>query len=117
MKHLFKALAEFQQSVPVIFKGATAGKGNYSYQYADLPSIFNVINQLLKEHGLGFTQLIKSKDGLNYLATCIFHVESGEVIESETLTSSKTISTGGPSSSATIASLVKSSIALSQSGY
>ena len=81
MKNLFKALAAFQQEVPVIHKG-TQGFG---YTYADLPKIFEVINPLLKKHGLGFTQLIKSKDGLNYLATCIFHVESGEVIESETL--------------------------------
>jgi len=81
MKNLFKSLAEFQQEVPVIHKG-TQGFG---YSYADLPKIFEVINPLLKKHGLGFTQLIKSKDGLNYLATCIFHVESGEVIESETL--------------------------------
>ena len=81
MKNLFKSLAEFQQEVPVIHKG-TQG---YGYSYADLPKIFEVINPLLQKHGLGFTQLIKSKDGLNYLATCIFHVESGEVIESETL--------------------------------
>ena len=81
MKNLFKSLAAFQQEVPVIHKG-TQGFG---YSYADLPAIFDKINPLLKKHGLGFTQLIKSKDGLNYLATCIFHVESGEVIDSETL--------------------------------
>lgn len=81
MKHLFKALAEFQQEVPVIHKG-TQG---YGYSYADLPKIFEVINPLLQKHGLGFTQLINSKDGLNYLDTCIFHVESGEIIESKTL--------------------------------
>jgi hypothetical protein len=33
MKHLFKALADFQQEVPVIHK-ATQG---YGYTYADLP--------------------------------------------------------------------------------
>ena len=32
MKHLFKALAEFQQEVPVIYKGTTAGQGNFAYQ-------------------------------------------------------------------------------------
>ena len=83
MKHLFKALAEFQQSVPVIFKGATAGKGNYSYQYADLPSIFNVINPLLKDHGLGFTQVTNHIDGSDYLVTILFHVESGEMIDTK----------------------------------
>ena len=81
MKHLFKALADFQQEVPVIHK-ATQG---YGYTYADLPKILEVINPLLKKHGLGFTQLLNSKDGENYLATILFHVESGESMESNTL--------------------------------
>jgi hypothetical protein len=81
MKNLFKSLAEFQQEVPVIHKG-TQGFG---YSYADLPKIFEVINPLLKKHGLGFTQLINSKEGENYLVTVLFHVESGESIESTTL--------------------------------
>lgn len=76
MKHLFKALAEFQQEVPTIHKGT---KG-YGYSYADLPTIFEKINPLLKKHGLGFTQLIEGND----LVTIVFHVESGETLESKT---------------------------------
>ena len=76
MKHLFKSLAEFQQEVPTIHK-ATQG---YGYTYADLPKIFEVINPLLKKNGLGFTQLIHGTD----LITIIFHVESGETLESKT---------------------------------
>ena len=76
MKHLFKSLAEFQQEVPTIHK-ATQG---YGYTYADLPKIFEVINPLLKKHGLGFTQLIHGTD----LITIVFHVESGETLESKT---------------------------------
>jgi hypothetical protein len=76
MKHLFKSLAEFQQEVPTIHK-ATQG---YGYTYADLPKIFEVINPLLKKHGLGFTQLI----GGTNLITIVFHVESGETLESKT---------------------------------
>lgn len=75
-KRLFKSLAEFQQEVPVIFKGT---KG-YGYSYADLPSILEVINPLLKKHSLGFTQLINE----NQIKTIIFHIESGETIESNT---------------------------------
>lgn len=75
MKNLFKALAEFQQEVPVIHK-ATQG---YGYTFADLPKIFSVINPLLKKHGLGFTQLIENEN----LTTILFHVESGETIESK----------------------------------
>jgi hypothetical protein len=76
MKHLFKSLAEFQQEVPTIHK-ATQGFG---YTYADLPKIFEVINPLLKKHGLGFTQLINGSE----LVTIVFHVETGETIESKT---------------------------------
>ena len=76
MKNLFKSLAEFQQEVPTIHK-ATQG---YGYTYADLPKIFEVINPLLKKHGLGFTQLIHGTD----LITIVFHVESGETLESKT---------------------------------
>ena len=49
MKHLFRALAAFQQEVPVLHKGT---KG-YSYSYTDLPTIFRVINPLMQKHGLG----------------------------------------------------------------
>jgi hypothetical protein len=79
MKNLFKSLAAFQQEVPVIHKG-TQGFG---YSYADLPAIFEKINPLLAKHGLGFTQLLQSKDGLSYLITLVFHIESGENIESQ----------------------------------
>lgn len=81
MKHLLKSLAEFQQEVKVIHKG-TQGFG---YTYADLPKIFEEINPLMQKHGLGFTQLINSQDGLNYLKTVLFHVETGEMIDSNTL--------------------------------
>ena len=73
MKELFKALADFQQEVPTIHKG-TSG---YGYSYADLPAIFDVINPLLKKHGLGFTQTVNGQQ----LCTTVFHVKSGEVLE------------------------------------
>jgi hypothetical protein len=68
MKHLFKALAAFQQEVPVIHKG-TQGFG---YSYSDLPAIFKVINPLLAKHGLGFTQMLDTKEGENYLSLSFF---------------------------------------------
>lgn len=76
MKNIYKAIANFQQEVPVILKD-TSGFG---YQYADLPAILNVINPLMKKHGLGFTQLVTEKG----IVTGVFHVESGEIIESTT---------------------------------
>jgi len=74
MKNLYKALADFQQEVPVIHK-ATEG---FNYSYADLPAIFQVINPLLKKHGLGFTQVF---EGTN-LITSVFHIASGETVNS-----------------------------------
>lgn len=76
MKNIFKSLADFQQEVPVIHKGT---KG-YGYSYTDLPAIFEVINPLLKKHGLGFTQLVND----SCIETILFHVESGETIKSLT---------------------------------
>lgn len=74
MKNLFKKIADFQQEVPVIHKG-TQG---YGYSYADLPTIFEKINPLLKKNGLGFTQLLSG----TAIKTIIFDVESGEQLES-----------------------------------
>ncbi len=77
MKNLFKSLAAFQQECPVIFKDNTAGSGNFSYKYADLPTIFNIVNPLLAKHGLGFTQMVNGTQ----LCTTVFHVATGETIE------------------------------------
>lgn len=75
MKNIYKALAAFQQEVPIIHKD-TSG---YGYTYADLPQILGVINPLLKKHGLGFTQPIIG----DTIKTIVFHTETGEQIESQ----------------------------------
>jgi hypothetical protein len=83
MKNLFKNLAAFQQEIKVIHKSST-GYAN-QYKFADLPKIFEAINPLMQKHGLGFTQMINSHEGQNYLVTIVFDIESGEKIESSTL--------------------------------
>lgn len=77
MKHLFKALAAFQQDCPIIHKG-TQG---YGYSYADLPTILKTINPILAKHGLGFSQPVD----LDTIQTILFHIESGEQLTSSTL--------------------------------
>lgn len=72
--NIFKALANFQQEVPVIHKD-TQG---YGYTYADLPKVLEVISPLLKKHGLGFSQLLQGQS----IQTILFHIESGETLES-----------------------------------
>jgi len=83
MINLFKNLAAFQQEIKVIHK-ASSGYAN-QYKFADLPKIFEAINPLMQKHGLGFTQMINSHEGQNYLVTIVFHCESGEKLESSTL--------------------------------
>ena len=73
-KNLFEALAAFQQEVPIIHEGS---KG-YGYTYSKLSEILEIINPLLKKHGLGFTQLLDDE----FLVTIIFHYVSGESIKS-----------------------------------
>lgn len=74
--NIYKSLAAFQQECPTIHKGT---KG-YGYSYADLPTIFEVINPILAKQNLGFTQLIEAQS----IRTVIFHTETGETLESVT---------------------------------
>lgn len=74
MKELYKALAAFQAEVPNIYKNSTG----YGYKFADLGEIDRIIKPLLIKHGLGYVQPL---DGTK-LKTIVFHVESGESIES-----------------------------------
>ena len=74
MKNLFKALAAFQQEVPIIHKDA---KG-YNYSYTNIATIVEKITPLLKKHGLGYSQPLTE----NGIQTIIFHAESGESLES-----------------------------------
>ena len=73
---IYKSLAGFQQECKVIHKATKA----HQYSYADLPTILEVINPLLAKHGLGFTQLLQG----NSIQTILFHIETGETIESLT---------------------------------
>ena len=87
MKELYKALADFQQECPTIAKAGeakvqTKSGGNYSYRYADLPSIVELINPLMKKHKLGFIQPLRYTEGVRKVVTIIFHTETGNSIES-----------------------------------
>jgi len=75
MKNLLKSLAAFQNEVPTIHEET---KG-YNYTYSNLNTIFKIIKPLLNKHGLGFTQLLNGTK----LKTIIFHIDSGEMLESE----------------------------------
>lgn len=71
---LWSALSDFQEECPAINKGA---KG-YGYKYADLPSIMEVINPLLKKHKLVISQPLDGRA----IITKLVHIPTGECIES-----------------------------------
>jgi len=72
--NIYKAISDFQQECPVIHKGTTG----HNYTYADLPTILEVIYPLLAKHKLGFIQPLEG----DTLKTIVFHIPSGEQIES-----------------------------------
>jgi len=71
---LWSALSDFQEECPAINKGA---KG-YGYKYADLPSIMEVINPLLKKHKLVISQPLDGRA----IMTKLVHIPTGECVES-----------------------------------
>lgn len=74
-KELLKALADFQDAIPIIHQ-ATKG---YNYTYTGLPQIITEIKPLLKKFGLGFTQLGTGTG----IKTIVFHVKTGQSIAGE----------------------------------
>ncbi|HUV00527.1 MAG TPA: ERF family protein [Bacteroidales bacterium] len=75
-----KALAAFQKECPALRKDSTAKGVKFSYNYASLPVILEVVNPILQKHGLVFAQPL-TESGIK---TILFHLESGETLESET---------------------------------
>lgn len=74
MKNLFTALAKFQDEVPVINKG-TEGFG---YNYTDINDVLTITRPILSENGLSIIQSLND----NCVKTILFHIESGETMES-----------------------------------
>jgi len=69
-KTIWQALSDFQNECPAINKGA---KG-YGYKYADLPSIMDVIQPLLRKHKLVLLQPLVNRS----IMTKLVHISSGE---------------------------------------
>lgn len=87
---IIKALAEFQSLCPPLKKDAKADVttlkgGKYSYNYGSLPRLIEHIKPHMKKAGLTFTQPISYREGQTFLYTTLYHVETGEKIESKML--------------------------------
>lgn len=67
---MWKALSDFQAECPAINKGA---KG-YGYKYADLPSIMDIIQPLLRKHKLVISQPLVGR----MVTTILVHYPSGQ---------------------------------------
>ena len=78
---LAKALSSFQKSLPSIPKNKTAGKGAFSYKYADLDDSMKAIKELLFANKLSISQPLEYIDGELYVKTIVMH-ESGQFITS-----------------------------------
>ena len=80
-----KALSQFQSECPVLQKGSQG----YGYKYADLPSIVQTINPILKKCGLCFTQLTGGTQDEVSVTTILIHSKSGEYFETTICSSVK----------------------------
>lgn len=81
-KEIFTAFLKFQRSLDSVCKNKKAGKGTYSYEYADLASVLDEVLFHLHENGFALTQnVIIGADGCTCsLVTRILH-DSGDKME------------------------------------
>ena len=85
MSELAKALAQAQGEFPVIERSKdvrvqTKSGGSYTFAYAPLDSILNIVRPVLSKHGLAISQLLANVNGQPALKTMLLH-EGGEVIQ------------------------------------
>jgi hypothetical protein len=64
---LASALAQVQTQLPKVGKSSTAKVGQYSYTYADLASIHNVVLPLLGKHGLSWMTMPTFDEAGNFV--------------------------------------------------
>lgn len=81
MKNLLKALAKFHAECTPVTK--TADNPFFKSKYATLDAIQEHIRKPLQDNGLVVTQANKVEDGSAIVVSTIWHVESGEFMESE----------------------------------
>lgn len=76
---LAEALAKMQGATTTVIKRRTAGAGKFSYKYADLPAIWDVIRKPLADNGLSVAQIMtQEKPGI---LTVLMH-SSGQFMQS-----------------------------------
>lgn len=79
-KNIYSAIIKMRTEIAPIARTRTASMGKYSYRYATLDSVIELLNVVLPKYNLGWVQTIGTADGRQTLTTRIIH-ESGEWIE------------------------------------
>ncbi len=74
------ALVAIQADLRNPAKDKTANTGTYSYKYADLASILDLIRPILAKHQCALTQDVRMEDGRLLISTRLIH-SSGECLE------------------------------------
>lgn len=77
---LYQALFAVQQAAPFVDK-ATANPF-FKSKYADLPTVWKAVKDLMGEHGLFVSHTTFTDELGEYIRTRIIHAESGDFIES-----------------------------------
>lgn len=79
-KNIYSSIIKMRTEIAPIAKTRTASMGKFSYRYATLDSVIELLNVVLPKYDLGWLQTIGTADGRQTLTTRIIH-ESGEWIE------------------------------------
>ncbi len=72
--NIYAALSRFQEDCPAINKGAQG----YGYKYADLPTIMQIIDPILRKHGLVLSQPMDGRS----VTTLLVHIETEQKLYS-----------------------------------
>ena len=82
IKNLAIALTKFQGEIKNPANSKVVGAGSFSYKYAPLDEVLNLVRPILSKHGLSIVQAPIMADGMVGVTTTLLH-ESGEWIEFE----------------------------------
>lgn len=82
IKNLTKALLKAQMQMGSAVKGSK--NPFFKSNYADLPTVMEVVKLPLNEQGIIVLQPASHRDGKNFITTTLIHAETGEYISSET---------------------------------
>jgi len=79
-KNIYKALLEAQKKIETITKDATAGKGSFSYNYATLEQVMDMIKKPLNDEGISIIQPISE----SIVITKLVYIDGTEISDNGT---------------------------------